>query len=113
MSDTPEMIQADSLKMVEHLKERMRARGVPFHKTVLFGSRARGEAEAESDVDVLVIVEKLDPELRKTISYCAWEVGFEAGMIVQTVVRSRAQVEEGPEKSSLLMLAVEEEGIVV
>lgn len=113
MDEIPEIIQADSLKVVERLKEQMRRLDVPVYKTILFGSRARGEAEIDSDVDVLVVVEKLGPEMRKTISYCAWEVGFEAGMVVQTVVRSRAQVEEGPERSSLLMLAVEEEGIVV
>jgi predicted nucleotidyltransferase len=103
----------DGLRLVARLKERMAARKVSFSRTVLFGSRARGEGEAGSDVDVLVIVDELDPGLRETISYCAWEVGFEAGTVVQTVVRTRAQVEDGPERSSLLMLAVEDEGILV
>jgi predicted nucleotidyltransferase len=103
----------DGLRLVARFKERMRERNVPFSKTILFGSRARGEAQAESDVDVLVVVEELRPGLRETISRCAWEVGFAAGLLLQTVVRTRAQVEDGPERSSLLMLAVEEEGIPV
>ena len=51
--------------------------------------------------------------LRKTISRCAWEVGFEAGVLIQTVVMSREEAEQGPEQSSLLMLAIREEGIPV
>jgi hypothetical protein len=29
--------------------------GVPLYKTIVFGSRARGEAEPDSDLDVLVV----------------------------------------------------------
>jgi len=79
----------------------------------VFGSRARGDAKPDSDLDVLVLVEQLTPAVRKTISHCAWEVGFEAGILIQTVVMSRDEAEHGPEQSSLLMLAVKEEGVPV
>lgn len=106
-------IRSDGLKIVERFKRLMLERGVPLCKTIMFGSRARGDAEPESDLDVLVIVETLNPALRKTISRCAWEAGFVAGVVIQSVVMSRDQSENGPEQSSLLMLAVEEEGVPV
>ena len=86
---------------------------VPLYKAIVFGSRARGDAQPDSDLDVLVLVEHVTPTLRKIISRCAWEVGFEAGVLIQTVVMSREEAEHGPEQSSLLMLAIREEGIPV
>lgn len=100
-------------QLVERLKQLMRERGVPFYQTIVFGSRARGDARPDSDLDVLVLVEHLTPAIRKLISHCAWEVGFDAGILLQTVVMTRAQAEHGPEQASLLMLAINEEGVVV
>ena len=107
------MLTDFDLQLVEHLKHALIERNVPLYKTIVFGSRARGEAQPDSDLDVLVLVEHVTPALRKTISRCAWEVGFEAGVLIQTVVMSREEAEQGPEQSSLLMLAIKEEGIPV
>src|SRR6266446_10403746 len=100
-------------QLVERFKRLMRDQGVPLYKAIGFGSRARRDAQPDSDLDVLVLVEYVTPALRKTISHCAWEVGFEAGVLIQTVVMTREEAELGPEQSSLLMLAVREEGIPV
>ena len=107
------MIQDSDRALVERFKSLLIERGIPLYKTIVFGSRARGDAEPDSDLDVLVLVERLNPTLRKTISHCAWEVGFEAGILIQTVVMTREEAEQGPEQSSLLMLAVKEEGVPV
>jgi predicted nucleotidyltransferase len=100
-------------QLVERFKQLMRERGVPFYQTIVFGSRARGDARPDSDLDVLVLVESVTPLIRKIISRCAWEIGFDAGILIQTVVMTRVQAEQGPEQSSLLMLAVKEEGVAV
>ncbi len=107
------MIKDPDRALVEQLKSLLIKHGVPLYKTIVFGSRARGEAEPDSDLDVLVVVDYLNPALRKIISHCAWEIGFAAGVLIQTVVMTRAQAEQGPEQSSLLMLAVSEEGVPV
>src|SRR6266511_3696471 len=107
------MIGDSDRKLVERFKRLMIEQGIPLYKTIVFGSRARGDAQPDSDLDVLVLVEHITPALRKTISHCAWEVGFEAGVLIQTVVMTRQEAELGPEQSSLLMLAVREEGIPV
>jgi len=107
------MIKDSDRKLVEQFKRLMIEQDIPLYKTIVFGSRARGDAEPDSDLDVLVLVEHLNPAMRRTISHCAWEIGFEAGILIQTVVMSRDEAEHGPEQSSLLMLAVKEEGVPV
>ena len=87
---------------------------VSLYQMVLFGSRARGDAHPESDMDVLVIVDgPYTPQVRKQVSECAWEAGFEHGIVVTTVVYSRDEWENGPERYSLLAIAIEKEGIPI
>ena len=86
---------------------------VKVHKLVLFGSRARGDADPLSDMDVLVVVETLDSATENAISDCAWEAGFEHGIVVVPVAFSRDEWEHGLERHSLLARAVEAEGIAV
>lgn len=89
-------------------------RRFPDVETILFGSRARGDAEEFSDFDVLVIVESSDPEdARRYASDCAWEAGFESGAVIVPVVVQRERWQSGPERFSLLAKAVQEEGIPV
>jgi len=82
-----------------------------LHYVVLFGSRARGDADPDSDMDVLVVVDDLTRELEDYISECAWQAGFEHGVVLVTVVFSRNEWEDGPERYSLLAEAIRSEGI--
>jgi len=82
------------------------------HQMILFGSRARGDADPDSDMDVLVVVDdSLDEQARDYVSGCAWEAGFEQGIVVVPVVFSREQWERGPERHSLLAQAIRAEGV--
>ncbi|MGH9425042.1 MAG: nucleotidyltransferase domain-containing protein [Terriglobia bacterium] len=107
------MMRNSDRTLVEQLKHLLVEQRTPLYKTILFGSRARGDADPDSDLDVLILVEYVTPAMRKTIRHYAWEVGFAAGILIQTVVMTREQAEHGPEQSSLLMLAVKQEGISV
>ncbi len=100
-------------KLVEQFKQKLLENDIPVRELIVFGSRARGEANPDSDLDVLVLVDWTSPESESLVSHCAWEVGFEADIIIQSVVLTYQQAREGPEKSSLLMLAVEKEGVSV
>jgi uncharacterized protein len=85
-----------------------------LHQMFVFGSRARGDADPDSDVDVVVILENSSSlESHNLVSACAWEAGFDQGMVIVPVVFSRDEWENGPERSSLLAQAVEREGIAV
>ena len=81
------------------------------HRVVLFGSRARGDAELDSDMDILVIVDDLAEKDEDYISECAWEAGFESGIVVVPLVYSRFEWENGPERYSLLAEAVKSDGV--
>ena len=87
---------------------------VELYKLFLFGSRARGDAEEMSDMDVLVVLEDAyDDDTLDFISECAWEAGFEHGIVVVPVVYTRSEWENGDERFSLLAHAVEREGVVI
>lgn len=91
------------------LTKRLRLGGL-----ILFGSRARGDAEPLSDLDVIVILEGMVSDAdRDYVSECAWEAGFDSGIVVVPVVFSRQEWETGPESRSLLVQAVKAEGVPV
>ena len=102
---TTEKIVLDKLKSL--LQNR-----VTLYKLVLFGSRARGDAGPYSDMDVLVILGDASTDKDfDSVSDCAWEAGFEYGIVVVPVVFTRNEWENSPERSSLLAKAVEAEGV--
>jgi predicted nucleotidyltransferase len=89
-------------------------RRIKLHRLTLFGSRARGDADPSSDLDVLVVLEgSTNREVRDFVSDCAWEAGFDHGIVVVPVVFSREEWENGPESHSLLAQAVEAEGVSI
>jgi predicted nucleotidyltransferase len=84
---------------------------ISLHRIELFGSRARGDADPDSDMDVLLIVDDLSPELEDYVSECAWEAGFEYGIVLVPVVFTRDEWENGPERYSLIAEAIRAEGV--
>jgi DNA polymerase sigma len=84
---------------------------VRLHKLILFGSRARGNADPYADMDVVVVLDSPSEEERDYVSNCAWEAGFEHGIVVVPVVFSKNEWEKGPERHSLLVQAVSTEGV--
>ena len=98
-------------KVLKKFKELLAAR-TPLRSLILFGSWARGDAELYSDLDVLVILENTaDEQDREMVSDCAWEAGFEAGVVLSPVVFTLDEWERGPERASLLAQAVRAEGV--
>jgi len=82
------------------------------HKMILFGSQARGDAGPYSDMDVVVILDNLSDERDfDYVSDCAWEAGFEHGIVIVPVIFTQEEWENSPERYSLLAQAVEAEGM--
>ena len=107
------MLAEQDRVVIERFKKLLLERGVPLCSTVLFGSRARGDHDPDSDYDVLVVVLRLDRTIRKTISDCAWEAGFQDCLVIVPLVVTRDETEHSPLRSSLLMQAIREEGIPI
>jgi predicted nucleotidyltransferase len=76
-----------------------------------FGSRARGTARPDSDFDVCVVVPHSTRELRSQIRKRAWEVAFEHGMVIPTVILSEESFERGPMSASTLVANILAEGV--
>jgi hypothetical protein len=112
MSEVIAMSPLD-LEVVKRFKTLMLDAGVPLIQLVLFGSRARGDADPDSDYDVLVEVVGLNSAVRKLVGRCAWEAGFEQGALITPVLVTSDEIEHGPMRSSLLMLAVRQDGVAV
>jgi uncharacterized protein len=106
-------MDAKDLAILNKFKALLKER-VKLHQVILFGSRARGEAEPDSDMDVLVVLdEPRTPEVGDVVFACAWESGFDAGVVVVPIIVSRDHWENGPERASLLAMAVREEGVPI
>jgi predicted nucleotidyltransferase len=100
-------------EVLHQLKAKLQGR-LSLSRLVLFGSRARGDADPDSDLDVLVMLNSLvDREAEDYVNDCAWEVGLGHGIVVVPVTVSRFDWEEGLLSSSLLAIAVKQEGITV
>ena len=107
------MLRESDRAIVERFKRLMLERGIPVLETIVFGSRARGEADPDSDFDVLVVVEHSDLEMETAISDCAWETGFDLDLLIQSIIMTRHEIENTPQRSSLFMMAVRRDGVKV
>ena len=104
-------------KVEQRVLERFKAlllERVSLLKMILFGSRAIGDADPSSDMDVVVILDgPLNNRIREEVSDCAWEAGFEYGIVLVPVVFTQDEWENGPERHSLLVQAVLAEGVLL
>ncbi len=75
----------------------------------LYGSQARGENTEESDVDVLVILPYRNAEVESVVGDIAWEIGFEAGVVLSVVPISHDELPIL--KASPFIQSVQREGI--
>ena len=106
------MLTSKDLGIVRKLK-RILQEITPVLKLVVYGSRARGEAAPDADMDVFIEVPAITPQLRRSISEVAWEVGFENDRVITTFVVTPDDIQEGPVGANPLLKAIETEGVPV
>ena len=104
------MMQERDREILEQFAARVRA-VFPSAHIWAFGSRTRGDAHPDSDLDVCVVLDRLDADIRGTISDIAWEVGFEHDLLIFTVAFSTEMFERGPASASSLVRTILEEGV--
>lgn len=79
-------------------------------EVIVFGSQARGKAGPDSDLDICVIVEKRNKTVQDRILDCAWEVGFENGVVIAPIIYSKGDW-AGIMSRSPIVQSIRSEGI--
>lgn len=76
---------------IDQLRKRF---GRNLKKIILFGSRARGDHSEESDYDLLLIFEKVTPEMKKYVDEIEDEMLFSQGALFSTFLFTPEELEE-------------------
>lgn len=93
---------------LSNLRQRLSAAFGQEIPLILFGSQARGDFSPESDVDVLAILPDLSPDSLMQAFDIAWEVGFDAGLVISLTPATANEWENMGE--SPFFAAVQREG---
>jgi len=79
-------------------------------EVIIFGSQARGDAKTGSDLDLCVIIEKNSRAIQNQILDCAWEVGFQYGIVIAPLIYSKRDW-AGIMSQSPIVQSIRSEGI--
>ena len=107
------MMQQRDLEIARELHEQLVAAGVPVRQFLLYGSRARGDHSPESDMDVCLVLDSFSPTVEELINRIAWQVGFDAGVVISTIEFTAEELRDSPLRSSPLVKAIRKEGVAV
>jgi predicted nucleotidyltransferase len=82
-------------EILAEIKRRVKA-SEPDAKIILYGSYARGDANDESDIDLLILVDKtkMDYDEKMKIESPLYRLGFETGLIISPLVKTKHNWEE-------------------
>lgn len=84
----------------------------PGAEIILYGSRSRGDALSESDWDLLILVDgPLNDERTDRIRHRLYEVEWEYGEVISSIVRNREEWNSGIYKAMPFHQRVQQEGI--
>jgi predicted nucleotidyltransferase len=106
------MLDSKDSLIAQKLKSRL-AQITQIDQLVIFGSRARGNSNRESDMDVFIEVPALTPDLRRSISEIAWEVGLENDLLISTLVATPDDIQDGLLGANPILRAIEKEGVAI
>ena len=98
-------------KLLEQIRQAVRE-VEPGAEIILYGSRSRGDAIAESDWDFLVLVDgPLNDERTDRIRHRLYEVEWESGEVISSIVRSREEWNSDIYQAMPFHQRVQQEGI--
>jgi len=101
----------NQVQLLDQIKQAVRE-VEPAAEIILYGSRSRGDAVSASDWDFLILVDgPLDDERTDRIRHRLYEVEWESGEVISSIVRSRDQWNSTIYRAMPFHQRVEQEGI--
>lgn len=85
--------------------------GERIERTVLFGSKARGDSGPDSDIDILVVLDAIDRRFEAQVSGIASEVDLEYDVLLNTHLLTRERWQDFTRRRAALWLNVQRDGI--
>jgi uncharacterized protein len=84
----------------------------PSAEIILFGSRARKDCRNDSDWDFLILVDgPVDTQRTDRIRHQLYEIEWETGQIISSIVKSRQEWDSPRYKAIPLHANIEREGV--
>ncbi|OGF61535.1 MAG: hypothetical protein A2Y62_01775 [Candidatus Fischerbacteria bacterium RBG_13_37_8] len=78
----------------------------------IYGSKARGDATDESDIDVMIILYKVNSDIRSQIYDVVFKINLENDTFISITIFNKKEIEEGPMSESPIYKTIQKEGIV-
>ncbi len=101
------------LKVLAGFKDLLSSR-LEKYSLLLFGSRARGDNDRFSDMDIIVILDEYPfQSVDEFVGRCAWEAGYEHGLVLVPLVFTKKEWESSIMRCSMLYRAVAMDGVAV
>jgi DNA polymerase sigma len=86
----------------------------PNADSVLYGSRAHGDAHAESDWDFLILLDgTVDDARTDSMRHCLYEIEWDGGEVLSSIVRSRQEWDTPLHQVTPLSKVIREQGILI
>jgi len=82
----------NALRLAKEYRRRLSAVLTQPVEVTLFGSQARGDAVFGSDIDLSVVLPNLEKATLDTALDIAWEIGFEAGVVLSVVPATKGEI---------------------
>ena len=80
---------------------------------ILFGSQARKQATPDSDWDILVLVREINPDIKHEIRKVLYDIELENDVIINPLIISKQEWENGLFRKHPIRKNVETEGVVL
>ena len=86
---------------------------LPDSTIILYGSRARGNPQEHSDWDILILTEKVTPEIKDGIYGVLYEIELEHDIIIGPLILPRNEWEHKRFKNHPIHENIDDEGVLV
>lgn len=106
------MFSTREMEILRKIRESVKS-AVADSTIVFFGSRARGNSQEHSDWDVLILVERLSPEIKDRVYDVLYDVELEHDIIIGPLILLRDEWENKRFKNHPLHDEIDREGVLV